>query len=309
MVRGDRGERAHAGAGEPRRVERRGPGPFTTHLVQALEEGGHRIASSRRHRKRLSPHRVTVERQVDRPVPAHLGAFRHFWAPARLAWWTAVVFMVGSGLFTVGGAALAWPRWFPASLQERLDGVFIVGALFFTCGAVLQWLEVINGDVDEAFREGGARIWRWSRWRPRNLGYLSSTAQLVGTVMFNFNTIDAALGGLSWFQQDLLVWTPNMLGCACFLVASLLAYAEVAQGTLVVELRCVSWWIAVVNLAGSVAFLISALYSFVPPASASSPSAFMASAFTAAGGACFLVGSYLLIPELFDEQTELPPPG
>jgi len=219
------------------------------------------------------------------------------------------VFTAGSALFTVGGAAAAWPRWFPVSLLEGLDGVFIVGALFFTCGAVLQWLEVINGDVTEAFRGVEPRPWRWCGWRLRNLGYLSSTAQLAGTVMFNFNTIDATFSDLSQAEENLVVWIPNMLGCVCFLVASLLAYAEVAQGSLFVELRCVSWWIAVVNLAGSVAFQISAVYSFVLPGPVSSSSVFMASFFTAVGGACFLVGSYLLIPELFDEQEVVPRPA
>jgi hypothetical protein len=45
-------------------------------------------------------------------------------------------------------------------------------------------------------------------------------------VRFNFNTLDATFTGLSWEQEDLLIWTPNMLGCVCFLVASYRAYAE-----------------------------------------------------------------------------------
>jgi hypothetical protein len=66
----------------------------------------------------------------------------------------------------------------------------------------------------------------------------------------------------------------------------------------------VSWWIAVVNLLGSVAFQISALYSFAGPEPAASASLFWGGFYTAAGGLCFLIGSYLMIPELFDEEAE-----
>jgi hypothetical protein len=125
--------------------------------------------------------------------------------------------------------------------------------------------------------------------------------QLVGTVMFNFNTADAMIAGLSWKAEDLLIWTPNMLGCVCFLVSSYLAYAEVSQGAASFAPRSVSWWVAVVNLLGSVAFQISALYSIVGPEPAASDSLFWASFYTAAGGVCFFIGAYLMIPELFDE--------
>jgi hypothetical protein len=179
-----------------------------------------------------------------------------------------------------------------------------VGAIFFTSAAWLQWLEALNGDVAEALRDGAPHSWRWFGWRPRNLGYLASAIQLVGTVMFNFNTVDAMLAGLSWEGEDLLVWTPNMLGCACFLVASYLAYAEVSQGAASLATRSVSWWVAVANLLGSVTFQISALYSFAGPEPAATGALFWASFYTAAGGLCFLVGSYLMIPELFDEEQE-----
>ena len=239
MARDHRSEAGDAEAREPRRVESRGPGPFTTHQLYPLDGGGHQVANSRRHRKRLAPHRVLDVSLVDRPVPVRPSAFRHFWAPGRLAWWIAIVFAVGSGLFTLGGVAAAWPQWVSVSLREAsvLNGIFIVGALFFTCGGALQWVEAINGDVAEAFGEGERRPWRWLGWRPRNLGYLASTVQLVGTLMFNVNTIAASFEGLTWQQQDLVVWTPNMVGCVCFLAASLLAYAEVAQGSLRVEVR------------------------------------------------------------------------
>ena len=120
--------------------------------------------------------------------------------------------------------------------------------------------------------------------------------------MFNFNTGDALIGGLTWLEDDLLIWTPNMVGCACFLVASVLAFVEVTHGAVWLAPRSVSWWIAVVNLLGSVAFQVSALYSFAGPEPAAADALFRASVTTAAGGLCFLLGSLLMVPELFDEE-------
>ena len=120
--------------------------------------------------------------------------------------------------------------------------------------------------------------------------------------MFNVNTADAMITGMTWQEADLLVWMPNMVGCVCFLVASYLAYAEVSQGAASFAPRSVSWWIAVVNLLGSVAFQLSALYSFAEPQPAPASASFWAGFYTAAGAVCFLLGSYLMVPELFDEE-------
>jgi hypothetical protein len=292
----------------PSEVHSHGPGPFITHRLRRTREGDHLVASSRRHRKGLAPHRVADRASAGRPPRSHSGAFRHLWAPHKLGWWVALLFGIGSSLFTLGGAAASWPHAMPAVLQETsvLNGVFVIGAVFFTSAAWLQWLEALNGDVSQALQNGEARRWRWIGWCPRNLGYLACTVQLIGTIMFNFNTLDATISGLSWKGEDLLVWTPNMIGCACFLVASYLAYAEVSQAALSVELRSISWWIAVVNLLGSVAFQVSALYSLATPDPHSSEGLFFAAFYTALGGVCFLVGSYLLIPELFDESENAP---
>lgn len=281
-----------------------GPGPFVTLRLRRVPDGRHLVAHSRRHRKGLRPHHVSDLERADQPPDVHLHAFGHLWAPRRLAWWIAILFVIGSALFTIGGVGATWPQAVPASLRAApvLNRVFVVGAVFFTSAAWLQWLEALNGDVAEALRDGAPHRWRWFGWRPRNLGYLASAVQLVGTVMFNFNTLNATITGLPWEEEDLLVWTPNMLGCICFLVASYLAYAEVSHGAASVAPRSVSWWIVVLNLMGSVAFQASALYSFAGPDPAKNSALLWASFYTAAGGLCFLLGSYLLIPELFDQD-------
>ena len=185
---------------EKHEAHERGPWVFVTRRLRPLPDGGHLVATSRRHRKGLRPHRVSDLESAAGPPAAKAAAFRQLWAPRRLAWWIAVLFAIGSVLSTIGGVAATWPRTVPAPLAEAsvLNRIFVVGAAFFTSAAWLQWLEALNGDVAHALRDGVPRRWRWFGWRPRNLGYLASAVQLVGTVMFNFNTIDATFAGLSW---------------------------------------------------------------------------------------------------------------
>ena len=210
--------------------------------------------------------------------------------------------MVGASCFALGGAASAWPLVRPAFLEpaERLASLFFLGSIFFTTAAWLQWLEALNGDVTAAFAP--KKPWQWFGWLPHNLGYLASLVQLVGTLLFNVNTFDATLPGLNWQQEDMLVWTPNMIGCVCFLAASLLALVEVMQGLVGWAPRSVSWWIAVVNLAGSVAFQLSAFFAVAGPAPVVAADEFWANAWTFVGAVCFFVAAYLMIPEMFDQE-------
>ncbi len=300
------GSRSEGGSEVTGQVEDRGPGPFITHRLYRLEGDLHRVANSRRHRKGLRPHHVLRAESADYPPPLHPSAFRRFWAPGRLAWWVAMLFVVGSGLFTLAGAASTWPASMPVALQHPtiVAWTFVVGAVFFTAAAWLQWTEALNGDVALALRDDPGRSWRWFGWRPRNLGYLASAIQLVGTLFFNLNTLEATVTGLDSRQEAIRVWTPDMLGCLCFLAASYLAYAEVSQGYASLAARSLSWWIAIFNLAGSVAFQISALYSFAFFEPISPNALFWANWYTTLGGLCFLIGSYLMIAEVFDEEEE-----
>jgi hypothetical protein len=71
-----------------------------------------------------------------------------------------------------------------------------------------------------------------------------------------------------------------------------------------------SWWIVIVNLLGSVAFMLAALYSFYPPSTGNPEWVWGANLFTYTGALCFLVASYLMIPELFGAGRALDtPPG
>lgn len=268
-----------------------------------MEDGRHLVATSRRHRKGLAAQAVAREASARIPT-TQAKAFRHIWAPARLGWWVAVVFMVGSAHFAAGGWAATWPALAPAVLQSPVvvNWVFFIGSLFFTTAAYLQLLEAANGDVADALSPTRP-AWRWFGWKPHNLGWCASAIQLVGTVFFNFNTADAMLAGLDWEQQDLLIWTPNILGCACFLISSALAWVEISGGAASFAPRSASWWSVVLNLLGSIAFQLSALHAFVRPGTPDPNELWLAGFWTFAGALGFFFGSYLLIPELFDGEA------
>jgi hypothetical protein len=222
------------------------------------------------------------------------GGWLHIWAPGRISWWIAILFLVGSALFSIGGYQATWSDTDAAELNR----IFFSGSLFFTTAALLQLLEAINSNMTAS----GQTYWRWFAWMPRNLGYLASFVQLIGTILFNFNTADAMITGMGWIEEDVLVWTPNVLGCVCFLVASYLAFVEVCHWWASIRPRDLSWWIAVINLAGSLAFMASAVYAFAGPGAPDPEAMRLAGFFTFAGALCFLAGSYLLLPEMFENK-------
>ena len=267
-----------------------GPGPFITWVATAAG-GAHRIQTSRRLRKRLAP---LAEAAAPHAAEARL---RHdwlrLWAPERLGWWIAVLFMVGSALFAIGGLRAGWPHFTGLAWIETatINPIFFLGSIFFTAAAYLQFYEAINGDISD---DDGRR--RFFAWRPRNLGYLSALVQLIGTVLFNRDTGDALLAGLGWLEQDLWIWKPDIIGCVCFLVASQLAITEYAHGWFAFRPGQLAWWIVALNMLGSILFMVSGLASFVDPAG-DMVAPVMSDAGTFGGAVCFLLGAYLLIPE------------
>ena len=111
------------------------------------------------------------------------------------------------------------------------------------------------------------------------------------------NTFHALQAGLDAQAYDRLVWTPDVIGSACFLVSGYLAYVEVCGAFLWTAHRGLEWKIAAVNLVGCIAFGISAIAAFWVPSEGSVLDLAAANLFTAFGGLCFLVGALLLLAE------------
>jgi hypothetical protein len=202
---------------------------------------------------------------------------------ARLAWdrCIAVGFAIGSACFFIGP--------FPGFVQlvgTGADGVvFFAGSVFFTLAAALE--------VREATLTLGRR---WSA----DASWWSAAIQFAGTLLFNVSTFDAMQSGLSTHQQNKLVWAPDLIGSACFLVSGSLAYAvttgpHLLHARWLPERRDRAWKMAAINLAGCVLFGISAIASYVVPSTGSVLALAPANWCTALGALCFFIGAMILL--------------
>lgn len=193
-----------------------------------------------------------------------------WWAPRTATWWIGVLFAIGSTCFFAGPLP-----GFVELVGSAVDAaVFFVGSIFFTSAALLQTLQAEE------------RLDRWS-----------CVVQFAGTIFFNVSTYRALRTGIDSNVYDRLVWTPDALGSICFLVSGLIAYVAVRRPP-----RGLTWWIAAINLAGCVAFGVSAVAGYVMPSTGSALDLAAANVWTSLGALCFLVGALLLLPASADER-------
>ncbi len=277
------------------REARSGPWPFITrrvvrHLDDSLTEW-----RSRHHRKHLP---LKMQAHIHRGENL-LGAC--LWMPQELNWWIGMLFAIGSLLFILGSGFSLAPglaRYF--SLDGAAVGaLFFIGSLPFTTAAYLQLFQATNVvPFGSRQQQRARRKLRWFGWKPKDVGWWSCALQFPGTILFNFNTFDAMLPDLSWAEQDLVVWIPNLLGSILFLLSGYLAFIETCHAYWSWQVHSLSWWVTFVNLLGCVGFMLSALTGFFVPAAAAFPSLPTISLlFTLLGGLGFLVGSLLMLPE------------
>lgn len=198
------------------------------------------------------------------------------WEPTQLNWWIATLFMVGSALFALGCVL-----YLGAFEHEfLLDSVFFSGSLFFTAAAYCQFHLAFSGS---------------------KVSYWSALSQFIGTLMFNANTFDAFFN-LGWIERDVLVWTPNIIGSTLFLISGSLAMRDICKHWWCWNFQNIDWWISVINFLGCVAFLISAVLSFVMPLHVSPINAIWATLFTLLGACCFFIGAFLMWPAKFQME-------
>jgi hypothetical protein len=219
--------------------------------------------SHRHHRKGL--------RQPAAAQPLEFGVLlrRGLWQPRQLNWWIGTVFACGSALFMIGGilslapqAAASW-----ALDSTAVNSIFFAGSIPFTAAAYLQLYQAANAPESVAAGSTPRADVVYFGWRPGNLGWLASALQFAGTLLFNVNTFDAMQPDLDWLQQDLEIWGPDMAGSILFLAS------------------------------GYLAFMLSAVLAFVPPAGMAAEAVTLSIVFTVLGAAAFLIGALLLWPE------------
>ncbi len=224
-------------------VRAKGFGPFITLRVAIGADGSVERWESRRHRKHLAGARLQGST---------------WWAPRDRDWWIGVLFAVGSFLFGLGVV----PSYARAAGGLADSATFFAGSLFFTSAGFLQYREAVDALPDRPGDEGRKKVFVF---RPGQIDWLATAVQLIGTLAFNVSTGVAmwAANGTALARHH--VWRPDVVGSACFLIASGLAWFEVCHGWAAWRPRSVAWWITGVNLAGSIAFAFSAVASYVIP--------------------------------------------
>jgi len=195
--------------------------------------------------------------------------------------WVGLLFVVGATLFALGVLLSLLP-----ALPPLLSAVtYVVGAVFFTAAATLQ-LVLARRELPEAER-------RSLPLRARTTDWLAAAIQLVGTVLFNVNTMDAAVTiGARPELIDVEVWVPDIVGSVAFLVSSAIAIVPEVRARRHSHVANASQRIAFLNFAGSVLFFASAAGALVLRSGAD-VSLVWANIGTLFGALCFLVAAWL----------------
>lgn len=197
----------------------------------------------------------------------------------------ALGFGIGSMLFAVG------------QLVARLvadptpsDWLFIVGAVFFTFGATVQWYAAVVHHPD--FDGWRSRAF----WDITNPDWFSAVVQWIGTICFNVMTITAlVVSSDDLYTDEPLVWESNMAGSALFLVSSFIAMHSVVRLRRHRLVRNRSTLILLLNFVGSVLFGLSAMASkLVAPGVVRNESWVGIGTFW--GALAFLAASVLMLP-------------
>lgn len=268
-------------------VEEKGPWPFVTHRINQAAQDSSPIWSSRHHRKGL------LVRSADEAEELAVTLSSCLWLPRRLNWWIGSVFAIGSMFFALASILSLAPtfasEW--AMGPTQINAIFFAGSIPFTFAAYLQLFQAANASSTSDNRRS------LFGWRPNNVGWLSCMLQFLGTILFNFNTFDAMIPSVTWFQQDLIIWAPNIVGSMLFLASGYLAFIETCHAHWAWKPKSISWWIVLINLLGCLGFMVSALFSISLPGPPHVEAASLSSVFTLQAAICFLVGSLLMLPE------------
>jgi hypothetical protein len=189
-------------------------------------------------------------------------------------------FAVGSLCFFIGAIP-----WFVIDAGAVFaNGLFVIGAVFFTIAAVIQLTLT------------GRTLPRIGMTAADALDWWAAAVQLVGTLLFNVSTIDA----LRWaiVAPDAVGggWRPDAWGSVCFLLSSGFALGALARRRDLWDVRARTPQATWLNAAGSVLFGVSAVAAYVVPGTDDVVSVAWTNLGTALGAAGFFLAAVLTRP-------------
>jgi len=214
-------------------------------------------------------------------------------APSRLNTTIAALFMVGSACFVLGSLPA-----YVNTVGGTADAVtYFVGSIFFTVASLCQLLQSQSPQLTgvgarQQHEAAPVRLWAWL---PHDRNWIAAATQFPGTLFFNISTFAALAHNATAREEDQHVWRPDFFGSTLFLVSS--AFAILALGhVLRVRTRSLPWWIAWLNMLGSLLFMWSAIASYVLPTTGDLIDSRASILGTLLGALCFLVGAALVLP-------------
>jgi drug/metabolite transporter (DMT)-like permease len=195
-------------------------------------------------------------------------------------------------------------------LRRESQG-FAIGSLLFALGALPGYSLLVGAHADSVTYALGAvfftlaafiQLWLSGRWRPHAWksadwdDWWAAAVQFVGTLCFNVSTIAALADSLSTAEANAQVWRPDVYGSICFLISSALAIRATMHRDGLWDPEARPWWSAWLNMAGSVAFGVSAVAAYIVPSSGEVANATAVNVGTFIGALCFLVAALLVEP-------------
>ncbi len=190
-------------------------------------------------------------------------------------------FAVGSLLFALG----ATPGYLGLVGTTADNMTYFLGSVFFTIAAFTQLR------LTGRWQKGGwSSSDAWDDW-------WAAAVQFIGTLAFNVSTFFAIAGNLDPKLFDYVVWRPDFVGSICFMVSSVLAIRATTHRESLWDPEARNWWNTWLNMAGSIAFMISAISAWTNPSTGDAINTDLVNLGTFVGAIGFFSAALLLRPE------------
>lgn len=202
------------------------------------------------------------------------------------------------------------------TIRRELRG-FAIGSLLFALGALPGYLGLVGVLADNLTYflgsvfftiAGFTQLRLTGRWQPGSWAtkeawddWWSAAIQFVGTIAFNLSTLAALLGTAYPGTFEHMGWRPDFIGSICFILASVLAVRATTHRQSLWDPEARNWWNTWLNMAGSAAFMVSAVFAWINPSTGQPLNTDWVNLGTFVGAVCFFSAALLLRPEAKSE--------
>lgn len=147
------------------------------------------------------------------------------------------------------------PGWSPVNLHNTRHRVCVMQRC-----PTMRW-------NDPPFTCDGASLkWRWWGSEVRSMGWWASVIQFTGATCFTVSVITGTPGvsdSSQWELQFALIWSMQVIGSICFVIASAMLMLEEQRQWYAPALDRIGWHSAFWNVIGSIGFLLSACFGYL----------------------------------------------